>query len=95
MKLKIILVFEANVSPVVIETELLPAVTVESELFPAWANRYVPRAAQIVSSVAVRLPARLRTKSGTLLKTELINANDLEMAPYRRLRCLCSKLSRP
>ena len=36
----------------------------------------------ILSSVAVRLPAQLRTKSGTTLTNELVKADDLDVAIY-------------
>jgi len=77
-----ILVMEANVSPVVIETEVLPATTVESEAVSRLGERVRTTGRTILSSVAVRLPDRLRTKHGELLQSELATANDLEMALY-------------
>ena len=73
-----ILVLEANVSPVVIETEVLPAVTVEAEAISRLGEQVRTTGRTILSSVAVRLPLRLRTKAGTALKTELATANDLD-----------------
>lgn len=77
-----ILVLEANVSPVVIETEVLPAVTVESEAVSRLGERVRTTGRTILSSVAVRLPLRFRTNAGIALRTELATANDLEMALY-------------
>ena len=77
-----ILVLEANVSPVVIETEVIPAITVEDEAKSRLGEQVRTSGRTILSSVAVRLPVRLRTKTGAALKTELVTANDLEMALY-------------
>jgi surface antigen len=77
-----ILVIEQTVSPVTIETEILPAVTVESDAMSRLGKQLRDTGRPILSSVAVRLPVRLRTKQGALLKSELANANDLEMALY-------------
>lgn len=77
-----ILVIEENVSPVVIETEVLPAVTVESEAVSRLGEQVRTTGRVILSSIAVRLPVRLRTKQGALLQSDLANANDLEMALY-------------
>lgn len=77
-----ILVLEANVSPVAIETEVLPAITVELEARSRLGEQVRTTGRTILSSVAVRLPLRLRSKTATALKTELTAANDLEMALY-------------
>jgi hypothetical protein len=77
-----VLVIEPNVSPVVIETEVFPAATVESEAIPRLGERVRVTGRTILSAVAVRLPVRLRTKQGEALHRELTNANDLEMALY-------------
>ena len=77
-----ILVLEANVSPVVIETEILPAVTVEAEAVSRLGEQVRNTGRTILSSLAVRLPVRLRTKTDNSLKTELVTANDLEIAIY-------------
>jgi hypothetical protein len=73
---------EQNVSPVVIETEVLPAVTVESEASSRLGAKLKKTGHTILSSIAVRLPIRLRTKSGKALQKELETATDLEMALY-------------
>ncbi len=77
-----ILVLEPNVSPVVIETEVSPAPTVESEAASRLGERVSTTGRTILSSIALRLPYRLRTKSGSHLKVELISATDFEMALY-------------
>ena len=77
-----ILVIEENVSPVVIETEVLPAVTVESEAVERLGAQVRTTGRTILSAIAVRLPVRLRTKQGALLQSDLANTNDLEMALY-------------
>src|ERR1039458_3611259 len=77
-----ILVIEQNVSPVVIETEILPAITVEAEATSRLGEQLRATGRQILSSIAVRLPARLASKSGNALKKELEDADDLEIAIY-------------
>ena len=76
-----ILVIEPNVSPVVVETEVLPAVTVEQEA----ASRLGAKpesGTNHPTSIAVRLPERLRNKYGDALKKDLASATDIEMVLY-------------
>jgi len=77
-----ILVVEPNVSPVVIETEVVPAVTVEAEAQDRLGKQLKKTGRTILSSVAVRLPLRLRDKASNALKKELASATDLEMVLY-------------
>src|SRR5262249_1325922 len=77
-----ILILEANVSPVVIETEVIPATTVESEAVARLGEQVRTTGRTILSSIAVRLPERLRTKSAAKLRNDLESATDLEMALY-------------
>ena len=56
-----ILVVEPNVSPVAIEAEVPPAITVESEALSRLGNYTSDAGRTILSAVAVRLPARIRT----------------------------------
>jgi len=77
-----ILVMEANVSPVTIETEVLPAAAVESEAISRLGENVRASGRTILSSVAVRLPVRLRKMQGKHLQNELAKANDIEMALY-------------
>ena len=77
-----ILVLEASVSPVVIETEVLPAATVEVEAVARLGEHIRTTGRMILSAIAVRLPTRLRTKDGEALGIELATATDLEFALY-------------
>ena len=77
-----ILVTEPTVSPVVIETEILPAPTVESEAIARLGKQIRATGKTILSSIAVRLPERLTTKQGSSLRSELENASDIQMAFY-------------
>ena len=77
-----ILVIEPTVSPVVIETEVLPAPTVESDAISRLGKQMRGTGRTILSSIAVCLPRRLRTKQGSRLQSELENASDIEMAIY-------------
>ena len=77
-----ILVIEPTVSPVVIETEVSPAATVESDAISRLGKQIRVTGRTILSSIAVRLPLRLRRKEGSFLQTELENASDIEMALY-------------
>lgn len=77
-----ILVLEANVSPVVIETEILPAITVEQEAMSRLGEQIRITGRTILSSLAVRLPTKLRKYEGSHLQTELAITPDLEIALY-------------
>ncbi|MSR58067.1 MAG: hypothetical protein EXS05_10375 [Planctomycetaceae bacterium] len=77
-----IIINEPNVSPVVIETELLPAISVEAEAVARLGERMRLTGRLILSSIAVRIPARIRSKSGASLKREIAKANDLDLALY-------------
>jgi hypothetical protein len=77
-----ILVIEPNVSPVVIETEVLPAVDVELEATSRLGKVLKKSGRTILSSIAVRLPTRLRNIQGEALANEVHCATDIEMAMY-------------
>jgi len=77
-----ILILERNVSPVVIETEVLPAANVELEARSRLGEQIRTTGRTILSSIAVRLPTRLRTVSGTGLRKGLAAAGDIEMALF-------------
>jgi hypothetical protein len=77
-----ILVAEASVSPVVIETEVSPATTVETEAAARLGAQMRTTGRKILSSIAVRLPLRLRQKYGASLQKDLRSAVDLEMALF-------------
>jgi len=76
-----ILITESNVSPVIIETEILPAVSVESDARQRLGD-HLTAGRRILSSLAVRLPVRLRDFSGQALKDEIFNESDFNMALY-------------
>jgi hypothetical protein len=77
-----ILVIEPNVCPVVIETEVFPATTVEAEALSRLGAQMRATGRRILSSVAFRLPDRLPRKYGRALEKDLASAVDLEMALY-------------
>ena len=78
-----ILVMEPNVSPVVIETEVMPAVHADDDAVSRLGDQVKSTGRAILSSIAVRLPARLRDKQpGASIDGELSAADDLDMAVY-------------
>lgn len=77
-----ILVLEHDVSPVAIETEVLPAITVEPEARSRLGASIKSNGRMILSSIAVRLPKRLRSFSNGALRSEILAATDLEMALF-------------
>src|SRR5260370_25305554 len=78
-----ILVIEPTVCPVVIETEVFPATTVEAEALSRLGVQMRTTGRSILSSVAIRLPDRLRKKYGNALGKYLASAVDLAMALYK------------
>jgi len=72
-----ILIVEPNVSPVAIETEVLPAITVEEDAKTRLGQVVRTTGRPILSSIAVRLPSRLRNS-----EKHLGTAADLEMAMF-------------
>jgi hypothetical protein len=77
-----ILILEPNVSPVVIETEVVPAPTVEPEALSRLGQNIKNTGRTILSSIAVKLPKRLRSIQGLSLQIELVTATDIEMALF-------------
>ncbi len=77
-----ILISEPNVSPVVVETEIMPAASVEVDAKQRLGEQLLPSGRRILSSLAVKLPTRLRDYSGQPLKKEIAKASDFEMALY-------------
>lgn len=77
-----ILVTEPTVSPVVVETEILPATTVETEAVSRLGQHLRSTGLKILSSIAVRLPEVLREKSGVSLESELASTSGLDLALY-------------
>ncbi|MDA0769624.1 MAG: hypothetical protein O2821_05310 [Chloroflexi bacterium] len=77
-----VLVVEPGVSPVVVETEVMPALTVEQDALSRLGERLSTSGAAILSSLAVRMPVRFRDYSGASLQGQISGASDLEMALY-------------
>ncbi|MDM8553472.1 hypothetical protein QUF75_01940 [Desulfococcaceae bacterium HSG7] len=77
-----ILILEVNVSPVVIETEVLPATTVEQEAMSRLGQQIRTTGRTILSAIVVRLPKNLRKYQGSHLQNELAITPDLEIALY-------------
>src|SRR3990170_4889349 len=75
-----ILVLEPNVSPVAIETEVLPATNVEFDTVARLGEFIRTNGRPILSSIAVRLPERLKKRSGASLQKELGETTDFETA---------------
>jgi hypothetical protein len=59
-----ILVSELSVSPVIIETEILPAISVESDAIQRLGQQLHPSGKKILSALAIRLPANLQDHDG-------------------------------
>ena len=76
-----ILITEPNVSPVIVETEILPSNSVESDAKQRLGER-LSSGRRILSSIGIRLPIRSRDFSGKPLKDEILNASDFDMALY-------------
>ena len=77
-----IIIQEPNVSPVTIETEVLPAITVEPEARSRLGCAVATTGRPILASIAMRLPTRLRSLSGLDLQGDLSKAADLEYALF-------------
>lgn len=77
-----ILVLEPYVSPVVIETEVLPAATVEPDARSRLGANIAGTGRTILSSIALRLPIRLRALDGAELTQALVSATDYQMALF-------------
>ena len=77
-----ILIAEPHTSPVVIETEVLPAVTVEAEALARLGEDLSGSGRTILSAIAVRIPQRLRGAQGRALTKAIESADDLEFALF-------------
>ena len=77
-----ILVLEPNVAPVCIETEVVPAVTLESDATARLGEELRSNGRKILSCISVRLPSTLTKKHGNALQAALSAASDLGMALY-------------
>lgn len=77
-----ILVTEPYTAPVVIETEVMPAVTVEAEAIARLDEKLSGSGRPIISAIAIRLPTRFRDAQGQALKKTIEAASDLDFAFY-------------
>jgi len=77
-----ILVLEPNVSPVAIETELTPAITVEAEARARLGTHVRTTGRTILATLAIRLPSRLRNAGGASLRAAISSAKDFEIGLY-------------
>lgn len=77
-----ILITESGVSPVVIETEILPALTVEAEALDRLGETLRADGRRILSAIAVRSKLRMRKLSGVALANEVATTNEFEFALY-------------
>jgi len=77
-----ILVSEAGVSPVVVENEVLPAVTVEQEARSRLGETLLVDGRTILSSIAIRTPMRLRQLDDDALKTEITDCDHFQFAMF-------------
>lgn len=77
-----ILIAEPGVSPVVVENEVVPAVTVEAEAYERLGQTLAENGRKILSAVAVRTPERFRELAGKDLHHALGEADDLEFALF-------------
>jgi hypothetical protein len=73
-----VLIIEPGVAPVVVETEVFPANTVELDARGRLGS--VTLGVPIMAAIAVRVPARFREVSGAELRNQLRSAKDLEYA---------------
>ena len=82
-----ILVAEPYTAAVIIETEVLPALTVEAEALSRLGETLGEYSGKILSSIAIRLPRRFREAQGPRLEEAIKKANDLEFALYTGKSC--------
>lgn len=75
-----ILITEHGVAPMIIETEVMPASTVEDDARVRLGERLTGSGATINAVVAVRVPARIRQAANAALRGQLNDAEDLEYA---------------
>jgi hypothetical protein len=73
-----ILIVEPNIPPIVIETEVLPALTVEDDARKRLGLRLRSDDQPIYSCLSVRLPVRLRRLEGEALSNAIRAARDLQ-----------------
>ncbi len=77
-----IIVSEPNASPVVVETELVPAPTVEPEARSRLGRKLAANGRTILSAVAVRMPDILRHKQSKALSDEVATNENFEFCLF-------------
>jgi len=77
-----ILVIEPHVSPVVIETEISPAATVEAEARSRLGEELRKTGRRIMSAIAIRMPSSVTEFQGQTLRDHLANSDLFEMVLY-------------
>ena len=75
-----IMILEPYTAPVVIESEVLPAQTVEEEAVARLGEKLARSGKSVLSAIALRLPPRLRDYQGQALREAVRCAKDLEFA---------------
>ena len=77
-----ILVIEPNVSPVCVEVEISPAVTLEADSTARLGAELRSSGRRILSCIALRVPDKFINKQGAALHDAMDAARDLQMALY-------------
>ena len=77
-----ILILEPYTAPVVIETEVLPAQSVEEEALGRLGEKLSGSDKTVLSAIALRLPPRFRDAQGNTLREAILAARDMEFAQY-------------
>ncbi len=77
-----ILILEPYTASVVIETEVMPAQSVEEEAVGRLGEKLSGSDETVLSAIALRLPERLRDAQGDTLRRAILKAEDLEFAQY-------------
>ena len=76
------LILEPFTAPVVIESEFLPAQTVEAEALGRLGKELRGSAKSVLSAIALRLPQRFRDMQGASLRQAILSARDMEFAQF-------------
>lgn len=76
------LILEPYTAPVVIETEVMPAQTVEGEALSRLGKPLRDFDGMVLSAIALRLPPRFREGQGETLRRAILAARDMEFAQF-------------
>jgi len=77
-----ILILEPYTAPVVIETEVMPAQSVEEEALGRLGEELSDSDEEVLSAIALRLPQRFREAQGDTLRQAILVAEDMEFAHF-------------